>query len=133
MALGLSGCSSTGTVSGKVSYKGNPVKGGSITFVSPQGKASASTSINEDGTYTIPSIPAGDVKVCVDTSMLNPAGKTAPKYSPPGGQNSPYGPGDASDGAKRYVAIPTEYADPDKTNLTCTVRGGRQTFDIELK
>jgi hypothetical protein len=132
MPLGLVGCSSSGTVSGKVSYKGTMLKGGTVTFVHPEGKASATTQIGEDGSYTIPKIPPGDVKICVDTSMLNPAGRTAPKYSPPPGQNSPYAPSDASDGGKRYVAIPPDYADPDKTTLTLTIKGGKQEHNIEM-
>lgn len=133
--LGFTGCSSSGTVSGKVSYKGTPLKGGSVTFISSPGKPSASTQINEDGSYTVAQVPAGAVKICVDTQMLNPAGKAkAPKYSPPPGMQSPYPvSGDTADPGKRYMPIPADYADPEKTTLTLTVKGGRQDFNIDLK
>jgi len=133
VALGLSGCGASGTVSGKVSYNGKNLKGGTVTFISSQGKASASTNINEDGTYTIDNVPAGDVKVCVDTSMLNPAGKSTHHYSAPPGQKPPEGLEDSTDTSKRYVEIPKDYAFQEKTTLTLTVKGGKQTHDIELK
>jgi len=134
MALGLAGCGSTGTVSGKVSFKGNPLKGGTVTFLSAAGKPSATTQINEDGSYAIPSVPAGEVKICVDTQMLNPAGKIkAPKYSAPPGQKNPNDPGgDSTDTSKRYVAIPEAFASPEKTTLTYTVKGGKQEHNIEM-
>src|SRR4051794_22586118 len=75
--LGLSGCGASGSVSGKVSYKGTMLKGGTVTFHSPMGKASAVAQIGEDGSYTIEKVPAGDVKICVDTKMLDPGVKTA--------------------------------------------------------
>jgi hypothetical protein len=135
-ALGLSGCSpATGSLSGKVSYNGTLLKGGSVTFVGPPGKPSAVANINEDGTYTVAGAPTGEVKVCVDTEMLNPAGrKNARSYEPPPGMVPPGGLNnkDSSD-PKRYMAIPPEYASPDKTTLTLTVKGGRQTYDIDMK
>src|SRR5436309_829807 len=48
------GCGSgVGSVSGKVFYQGKLVKGGNVTFVSTEGKPSKSTSINEDGSYSL--------------------------------------------------------------------------------
>lgn len=135
-ALGLSGCGSTATVSGKVFYKGAPLKGGNVTFVSTEGKSSLSTQINEDGSYTIPNVPVGTVTICVETESLNPAGKMrTPKYRPPPGQQAPEGldAGNTTDTAKRYMRIPPEYADPAKSGLTHTVSGPTQTRDIELK
>jgi hypothetical protein len=133
--IGLSGCgSSTATVSGKVSYKGNPLKGGNITFASAEGKPSVSTSIDENGTYTCKA-PTGKVKVSVETASLKPAmaGGKAPKYSPPAGQTSPYQSGDTSDLSKRYTEIPETYSDPEKSGLSYEIKGGSQTIDIELK
>jgi hypothetical protein len=134
--LGLSGCGDTATVSGKVFYKGVPLKGGNVTFVSTEGKPSVSASIKDDGSYTLEKVPAGTVTICVETESLNPARKTgARKYSPPPGQKAPEGleSGNTADTAKRYVWIPPQYADPAKSDLTYTVVGGSQTKDIELK
>ncbi len=52
--LGMSGCGGTGSVSGKVSYKGQLLKGGNVTFISSEGKPTVSASIQEDGSYTFP-------------------------------------------------------------------------------
>jgi len=122
-------------VSGKVSYKGAPVKGGNITFVSSEGKASASTSINEDGTYTISKVPAGAVQICVETETLNPAKRSkTPKYSPPPGMKAPegLGSGNTEDLSKRYVWIPPAYANPETTKLAYTVKGGSQEHNLDL-
>jgi hypothetical protein len=35
--------------------------------------------------------------------------------------------------AKRYVAIPAQYGDPSKSNLTYEVKSGKQEHDIDLK
>jgi hypothetical protein len=134
--LGLSGCEGTATVSGKVLYKGVPLKGGNVTFASTEGRRSVATSINEDGTYTIQKVPAGAVTICVETESLNPALKrTARKYSPPPGQKAPggFGSGNTEDTAKRFVPIPPQYAEPESSDLKYTVASGTQTKDIELK
>jgi hypothetical protein len=130
----LAGCggSSQSTVTGKVSYKGQPLKGGTVTII-PQSGGIASTTIGEDGSYKIDKVPTGPAKVTVDTKSLRPASKNqsfgpyakAPKdITTPGNQQ-----GDPS----RYVQIPDQYADPDSSDLTLTVKKGAQQFDIDLK
>jgi len=142
--LGAAGCglgSSTGTVTGKVTYKGNVVKGGTVTFVSAPGKPSASVVIQEDGSYEIPSIATGPVKICVDTSGLRPRAKgaggppPAKSYGPPPGSDGPggYRVTPSEDGSKNYVAIPENYADAEKSGLTYTVTGGKQEHNISLQ
>jgi len=131
--LAVAGCtSSTATVTGKVTYKGAPLKGGTVIFLSTQGKGSSNADIGEDGTYTAEKVPVGDVKICVNTAFLKP-NRSAHTYSPPPGQAAPgYDPSKGNKG-DRYVAIPPDYADPDKTSLTLTVTGGKQEHPIELK
>jgi hypothetical protein len=128
------GCGSqSATVSGKVSYNGKMLKGGNVTFVSTEGKPSASASIEENGTYTCKA-PTGKVRISVETSSLKPTMMGgAKKYSAPAGQTSPYDTSGSTDASKRYVEIPDNYADPDKSGLTLEVKGGSQTHDIELK
>lgn len=64
------GCGGTGELSGNVSYKGKPLKGGAVTFVEKETGRSYPSMIGPDGGYKIPQIPTGDYKVCVDTSFL---------------------------------------------------------------
>lgn len=143
----------TGSVTGKVTYKGTPLKGGGVTFVSSEGQSSKSATINEDGTYSVQDIVAGNYKITVDTSFMKtetggygsgfmpggsggaiqdngpPPGVTVPEgYTP----SSPKAMQSAKKG-KNYVAIPPQYANPESTDLTYTVVGGAQAHDIELK
>lgn len=139
-SFAAAGCGGgTGTVTGKVYYKDTPLKGGNVTFVSTQGKPSKSASIGEDGSYKLEKVPAGEVKICVETQSLRPQpGATAPerKSTPPPGAKGPSyasgGGGAAADTSKRYVAIPDDYADPKKTKLTYKVTGGNQEHNIKL-
>jgi hypothetical protein len=133
--VALTGCgSSTATVKGKVSYNGKLLKGGNITFISTtSGKPSVSTTISEDGTY-VATVPTGKVKICVDTQSLKAPMRSFPKYTPPSGQKAPRGlDSPAEDMSKRYVEIPLDYADADKTTLTCEVKGPTMEHNIEMK
>jgi hypothetical protein len=131
------GCSGKGVVSGKVQYKGKPVLGGSVSLIPATGGAMSSP-IEEDGSYTIRDVPPGTAKITVETESFRPP---VPPRGVPGvsseymkksleqmnpGMNDPQR-------AKRYVQIPAEYSDPDKSNLTCTVKGGKQEHNIDLK
>ena len=137
MLLAVCGCGNQlVNVSGTVTYQAKPVKGGSVIFISTEGKPSVSTEIREDGTYTAEKVPVGTVKICVDTEALNPAKRTkAPKYGPPAGQTAPsgFGEGDPEAMTKRYTKIPPAYAKEGTTELTYTVISGDQTYNIELK
>ncbi|MDB5309323.1 MAG: hypothetical protein JWO38_3525 [Gemmataceae bacterium] len=159
VCLGLfAGCSRpTGSVTGKVTYQGKVIKGGTVSFVSTDGNPNAVSEIAEDGTYKLQTVTGGGYKVCVDTSSLKPQGEgmarggsgPAPKgvggagvknAGPPPDAVVPEGytpssPADAAmtKNARRYTAIPDQYGDPAKTDLTYTVTGGSQTHDIELK
>lgn len=164
MTLGLitlAGCSRpVGTVKGKVTYMNKALKGGSVSFVSSEGRQSFSGEIGDDGSYSIANITGGDYKVCVDTSYLKPdksvmggmGGPGGKGVAPPGGDKGaknmappkdaaiPEGykasnpaEGQALANAKKYVEIPLKYKDTDKTDMSYTVTGGEQKYDIELK
>jgi hypothetical protein len=113
-------------VSGKVLYKGKPLTGGLITFISEKGAVPATDVIEENGQYKI-SAPVGDVKIAVDNRMLEKKPHKGPILKRP----------DENPGAKTpkgtYVAIPEKYASPDKSGLTYKVVPGSQTYDIPLE
>jgi hypothetical protein len=124
-----------GTVTGKVIFKGQPLKGGSVTFVpDKQGSQSVNGQIAEDGTYTVTGVAAGPVKITVETQSAKPGGPPPRAFA---GGKSPYpenDPNAASRGSKdRYVAIPDKYQNPDASGLTYTVKAGSQTYDIPLQ
>jgi hypothetical protein len=112
----------TGSISGKVLYKGRPLAGGTVAFHPLEGKAAAGI-IQADGTYEVRGVPAGEVKVTVETESVKV--KSPPKDTgglPKEGKAAP-----------RYVPIPRLYADALTTPLRGTVTAGKQTFDITLR
>jgi hypothetical protein len=134
------GCGSSGTVSGKVTYKGQPLGGGNVVFYA-EGKASQTSPISPDGSYSISKIPAGPVKISVETESVRPhkpppggmSKMVPPKDAIPPGVDpgGVYGPKEAT--AKKYVKIPPQYADAQQSGLTYTVKSGSQTHDIDLQ
>lgn len=142
----LPGCGKVeGTVTGKVTYNGTPLKGGHVIF---QGEQSYSIPIGEDGKFTSPNMVAGAYKVCVETSSMKP--RTAGQNSGSGKEKNagteldadtkvptgytPSNPKNAGSEKKdRYVFIPPRYENPESSDLSYTVTGGAQEFNIELK
>jgi hypothetical protein len=135
VALGVTGCGPrTGTVSGKVTYKDQTLRGGRVTFVTPDGVWGGNVEIQEDGSYAFDKVPPGPVKAAVDTRFLAP--RPAPagvKMPAPPPEAEKYGPPVAKNAKERYVKIPDQYANPDTSDLTYTVTPGSQTINIELK
>src|SRR5262249_5040643 len=71
LALLVVGCSSEGTLSGKVTYKGEPVQGGSVYF-HPEGKDGNFPSvIQTDGSYSVSKLPRGTAKISVIVGNKN--------------------------------------------------------------
>jgi hypothetical protein len=133
LLLGLSGCASKGAVSGTVYLEDKPLKGGTVVFISVEGKSSARADIAENGSYKVDKIPPGKVKITVDTSWLNTGNKArVPQGKFPTDKPNPYNRPPKSDLSARYVEIPEVYADSEKTPLTFDVKGGNQTYDIKL-
>ncbi len=67
LSLGLAGCgggSPTGTVSGKVTFKEQPVTAGQVTLHSKDGRP-LFVNIQSDGTYTVKDVPYGEHLVTV--------------------------------------------------------------------
>jgi hypothetical protein len=114
----------SGSVSGKVNYKGKPLPGGLVTIVHPDGRTKQ-TKIQPDGTYSIPDAPGGDVKIAVKT--------VPPIPSLPG---NPFDKGQKVEAAKPagdYVPIPGKYANQESSGLATKISRGSNTFDIELQ
>jgi hypothetical protein len=108
-----------------------------VLFVSTEGRGSASTEIGLDGKYSLNKVPAGPVKISVETKSAQPA-KGPPGGAMPTPPNMPkdVGPSmynQAPQPKGKYVPIPENYADPEKSGLTYTVTGGPQPYDIDLK
>jgi Carboxypeptidase regulatory-like domain len=101
----------TGTVEGKVTYKGKPLAGAYVTFHPEKGKKVFSGKLDEDGTYTAKDVPVGKARVTVEVKAEKGKAK----------------------GKAPRVVIPAKYADPKTSGLTADVKKGKQIFDIDLR
>jgi hypothetical protein len=143
-AVLLMGCGrGKGDITGEVSYKGEPISVGRITFLSQVGNNEVKSAHIIRGKYTIKGFPAGPVKISVesfeppDKEILDntkkvdiPAAggmKERMKGPPPELLEMANGP------PLKYVPIPQTYANPETSDLTYEVKKGSQTFDIPLK
>ncbi len=149
-----SGCNTSNTpatVSGKITYNGQTVPAGSITFhpVATQstdkgGLGIYNYSLKEDGTYSGTDLPTGEMVVTIETETANP-NPTKSKTALVGGANkgdtaadyqkkmqemgkAPSGPTNAGP----YVKIPPKYAVKATSTLKVTLDKGKNTKDFEL-
>ena len=159
LLLMISACGPrSGSLSGKVTYKGEPLKGGTITFLGPY---TYSTDIKIDGSYEIPKMYSGSYRIAVETDSVKGEEGSGPfTFKTPGGMKLPsknqlppeakyppiaklpvnpkeYGYSQPNvnpdyDIKKRYVQIPKKYADPNTSGLTYDFPGGAQTHNINL-
>ncbi len=131
----VAGCSRQGSVRGKVTYNGTAMPGGYVSFVPVQGGGGGTASIDpKDGTYEVPKLPTGKMKVSVRPAQEAKVPKGVKTFGPPKDVGPPdlgktFGPG--SSGAK-HVPIPEKYTDPDTSKLEVEIKAGQNTYDIPL-
>lgn len=132
VVLALAGCGGkegftgpTGTVNGKVTYKGGPIPAGSlVTFLSSEGYAASGTT-SEDGSYKLTyegseNIPATTYKV-----QLSPPAATASDQLIDPSQPLPEAPPEP---------FPSKYAASSTSGLEFTIKEGENPpidFDLE--
>lgn len=118
--VAVAGCSSGGvkkvTVSGTVSYKGQPVRSGILQFVGPEGAYSAAN-IQSDGSFTITDVVPGEVKVGV--------------MEAPGGSGSSSG--EKGRPAPKPVDLPDKYRSPETSGLKYTITPDTRQLDIKIE
>jgi hypothetical protein len=137
LLLLLAGCSSHGSISGKITYKGKPLSSGTVTFVPEQGGGFSCDIHN--GEYKIANIPSGPAKIAVI-----PASTSAPidyvmKMRPPKELLEKAAPGKSietptKEGSPKIETPfpPDKFKNPDTSGLTYTVKSGPQVHDIDL-
>lgn len=130
----LTGCGGpyTGTVSGKVTYKGKPVEDGWVLFTHPDGRY-AKAAIQTDGTYSSSEVPGGpEIKVAVYSQA--PSLQIPPGTLLPGGSRAPANPTYMESVKKnlRHVKLPDKYRNGATSGLSLTVNRGSNQFDIPL-
>ena len=107
-----------GEVSGKVSFKGQPVKEGTVTFLNPSEGGAGESPIGANGSYTIPELVVGDYIVIV--TPLMEMKDTDPGKSPPAPVE------------KSAPNIPVKYRQQGLTPLKSPVKKGKNEFQIEM-
>jgi hypothetical protein len=141
LGLFLSGCDRSGLgseeeVSGKVTYKGKPVPGGQVTFITSKGYTFTGV-IDPEGNYKLRS-PVGEVRIAVDNRMLKSSQPSPMELrrqmgmKPAADVNVDEVKPSAPAVTGTYVYLPPKYYSPDTSGLTYTVKSGSQTHDIEL-
>ena len=146
-ALGLSlallaGCHSKDknlSLSGKVTYKGEPVTGGTLTLTPTDGKTPPTKiPIGGDGTYTIVPPTLGKLKVAIETESIRGTKSSGPAYTfVPKGPNGE----DMSDKLPKrdpsqqlaYKRIPNKYAAAETSDLTVDIHAGKNEQNFDLK
>jgi hypothetical protein len=110
----------TAATRGVVTYRGQPLNGGKVRFISrdPANKVGqASSMIGRDGTFEFAGAPVGPVTVTVDTSIR----KAEDYFWRPGSPNP------------KPIYVPARYADPAKSGIHLDLQEGVQEHNIELK
>ena len=145
--LGLPlGCSPRqGDVHGQVKYQGKVVSQGSVVMVGDNRKPIVGR-IETDGTYCVPGVPAGVVRIAVlsprpggalNSLRRGPVNEKGPasfvsKIRAQTIQKDATGM-TAKAERSRWFPLPKEYEDPDTSGLTTEIHRGDNTFDIELR
>jgi hypothetical protein len=138
--LAMPGCfgrsQPTGTVSGKVTYKGNPVPAGClVTFVSDRGVAALGT-VDDSGRYKLMTAGKPDVPALNYNIAVTFPGVAGPEMTDE--DERKFMAGDPATIAKfgrkpKAAPIPTKYADEFNSGLSYQIKAGPNTFDIDLQ
>lgn len=135
VAMGCGKSTSTpASATGKISYKGTTVGGGSIAFVTADG-ARYSSPIKGDGTYTVSQLPVGEMTVTIETDSANKDRKD-PNYGGGMAKGGPTGsprPDTAkADAGGSYVKIPAKYKDAKTSGLKVSLTASKNSKDFDL-
>jgi hypothetical protein len=97
------------SISGTVTFNGEPLKAGTITFESKGKGIATSVSIRSEGRYATNRVPLGTNAVSIDTQSV--------QFGSP----------------KLYVKIPERYVDPSTSGLSADVKPGtNENVNFEL-
>jgi hypothetical protein len=127
LALGLAGCGGSGTLEGRVSYRGRPVVYGVVSVVGADGLTRVGN-ISPDGSYAVRDVPAGPATIGVDSPQPPDPVRAGRRGGRTGAAPAPPPPVDRS----QWVRLPDHFADPSKSGVSTTVRSGANPFDIAL-
>jgi hypothetical protein len=119
LAAGCQKGPATGTVRGKVTFKGQPVKEGRVTFLNDKQGGAAEAMIAGDGAYAVPNgVVVGDY--LVEITPLVEIKDTDPGKSPPAPVE------------KAAPDIPKKYRMQGTTPLRATVKPGPNEINFDM-
>src|SRR5437016_4932675 len=119
LSLFAAGCGArTAEFNGHVTYHGKPVFRGSITVVGPDKKVLVAA-IDDNGAFTLPNVPVGEVKIGVlcPEAAIDPAGQTESEKKLGGLAKNP----ETGDIRLKWFRIPDRYGDPESSGLTVEI------------
>ena len=117
-------------MSGKVTYNGQPLPGGSIVLHAKEGKQTYTGTIRSDGTFTITDGGQGVMVVTIDNQFLK---QNRPDSIPAGVDPKMLEnmmPKDA--GGRQYVPIPEKYSNAKTSPLTWEIKTSGESKDFDL-
>lgn len=124
----MAGCGSkSGTISGKVTYQGKAVEGGSVNFLSEGANSTMKTGgIQKDGSYSVSGVPVGPAKITVQ-------GMKARRLLIPAALQKEQGGVKEVKTEQSEVYVPPRYGKTETSDLKYDVQSGKQQHDIDLK
>jgi hypothetical protein len=129
-----------GEVSGTVTYKGEPISQGKITFISTGGAGDSATGNITDGKYSVPNAPAGNCQIEIHMQTTENLYAMSPqqekmmkaqmaKMKAQGMQV----PDDVKRAKKNTFDLPAKYKTAKSSGLQFEVQTGKQTKDWDLQ
>ena len=117
----LAGCGprrpNSGTVTGTITYKGQPVNAGALTLYATAAEGGTLlVPVTEDGTFGTTDVPPGEYKVVVEARVGGAVGGTT----------------GAQAAVKPTIPFPKKYKDRLTTDLTLPVHAGEQKVELKL-
>jgi len=124
MAFALTGChggEKRGRVFGKVTFQGQPVPEGIVSFSNREKGIFMTASLKSDGTYELVTaqgrgLPLGTYQVAINPPLID----------------APLGPAIGPPKIPQYPNIPQKYRKPEHSGLSLTVQEGDNLFNVDM-
>ncbi len=135
----LAGCGSKrvkpGTVSGKVTYKGQPVNDAALLLYSKSDNDQTNPitiSVDGEGSFSISDVPPGDYKIVVQGSEGVDNEAAMLRFLPPDKREEMKAKM-SNQATPKTIPFPNKYKNLQTTDLQCTITEKDQPLDLELK
>ncbi len=128
--LAAAGCGSSAHLSGNVSYDGQPVENGTITFVPADGRGPTAGALITQGRYRARDLSPGSKVVQIHGFRDVPMARMSSELAEQAEEAMRRGESLAVDPVDDATIIPP---DAEGNNATVDIQRGRQTLDFHLK